>query len=87
MFNTLEELREIARPAQTFGGLSGALNLDILFRNSVFELYWEGSSGEQSNQDSGNTKTAGTGRKTDRIVEQRLFPIPQRGHRWKHQMK
>ena len=71
--NTLRASRT-ARPAQTPAPL-GAIDLDILFRERGFELYWEGfRRGDQIRfgkyEDSWTEKTS-----TD--VSKRLFPIPQ----------
>jgi starch-binding outer membrane protein, SusD/RagB family len=72
--NTLRASRN-ARSAQTPPALT-SINLDILFRESGFELYWEGlrrnyqirfSKYEQSWTD-----------KTSTDVHKRLFPIPQK---------
>lgn len=71
--NTLRASRT-ARPDQTPPALT-AIDLDILFRERGFELYWEGfRRGDQIRfgkyEDSWTEKTS-----TD--VNQRLFPIPQ----------
>lgn len=64
-----------ARPAQTPAPLS-SIDLDILFRESGFELYWEGLRRTYQIR-FGKYEDAWT-EKTDRDVNKRLFPIPQR---------
>jgi hypothetical protein len=64
-----------ARPAQTPQALT-AIDLDILFRESGFELYWEGL---RRNYQIRFGKYEGSWTdKTDSDVHKRLFPIPQR---------
>lgn len=72
--NTLRASR-IARPTQTPPALS-AIDLDILYRETGFELYWEGL---RRNYQIRFSKYEGswTG-KTDSDVHKRLFPIPQK---------
>jgi hypothetical protein len=72
--NTLRTSRT-ARPAQTPAPLN-TLNLDILFRESGFELYWEGLRRTYQIR-FGKYEDTWT-EKTDRDVNKRLFPIPQR---------
>ncbi len=72
--NTLRTSRT-ARPAQTPAPLS-SIDLDILFRESGFELYWEGLRRTYQIR-FGKYEDAWT-EKTDRDVNKRLFPIPQR---------
>lgn len=72
--NTLRTSRS-ARPAQTPAPLS-SIDLDILFRETGFELYWEGLRRNYQirfgkYEDSWTEKTS-----TD--VHKRLFPIPQK---------
>jgi len=63
-----------ARPAQTPAALS-SLDLDILFRERGFELYWEGfRRGDQIRF--GKYEDTWTG-KSDSDPNHRLFPIPQ----------
>ncbi len=63
-----------ARPAQTPAALT-SLDLDILFRERGFELYWEGfRRGDQIRF--GKYEDSWTD-KTDSDVNRRLFPIPQ----------
>lgn len=72
--NTLRTSRN-ARPAQTPAPLN-TIDLDILFRESGFELYWEGL--RRVNQIRfGKYEDSWTG-KTDNDPNKRLFPIPQR---------
>lgn len=72
--NTLRTSRN-ARPAQTPKALT-SINLDILFREAGFELYWEAF--RRSYQIRfGKYEGTWTG-KTDNNVTKRLFPIPQR---------
>jgi hypothetical protein len=52
------------------------MNLDILFRESGFELYWEGFRRNYQIR-FGKYENSWTG-KTDSDVFKRLFPIPQR---------
>ncbi len=72
--NTLRTSRT-ARPAQTPAPLT-AIDLDILFRESGFELYWEGLRRTYQIR-FGKYEDSWT-EKTDRDVNKRLFPIPQR---------
>lgn len=72
--NTLRTSRK-ARPAQTPAALS-SINLDILFRESGFELYWEGLRRNYQIR-FGKYEGSWTG-KTDSDVNKRLFPIPQK---------
>ncbi|MHA7128955.1 RagB/SusD family nutrient uptake outer membrane protein [Algoriphagus namhaensis] len=72
--NTLRTSRN-ARPAQTPAPLN-QINLDILFRESGFELYWEGLRRVYQIR-FGKYEDTWT-EKTDRDVNKRLFPIPQR---------
>ncbi|UCS91684.1 RagB/SusD family nutrient uptake outer membrane protein [Echinicola marina] len=64
-----------ARPAQTPAALE-AIDLDILFRESGFELYWEGFRRNYQIR-FGKYEDSWT-EKTDADVKKRLFPIPQR---------
>jgi hypothetical protein len=72
--NTLRTSRN-ARPDQTPDALSN-IDLDILFRESGFELYWEGFRRNYQIR-FGKYEDNWTG-KTDSDVHKRLFPIPQR---------
>ncbi|MFT2009781.1 RagB/SusD family nutrient uptake outer membrane protein [Pontibacter sp. 13R65] len=72
--NTLRTSRN-ARPDQTPAALSN-IDLDILFRESGFELYWEGFRRNYQIR-FGKYEDNWTG-KTDSDVNKRLFPIPQR---------
>lgn len=72
--NTLRTSRN-ARPAQTPAPLN-SIDLDILFRESGFELYWEGFRRTYQIR-FGKYEDTWT-EKTDRDVNKRLFPIPQR---------
>lgn len=72
--NTLRTSRN-ARPAQTPAPLN-AIDLDILFRESGFELYWEGLRRTYQIR-FGKYEDSWT-EKTDSDVNKRLFPIPQR---------
>jgi hypothetical protein len=72
--NTLRTSRS-ARPAQIPAALKN-INLDILFRESGFELYWEGFRRNYQIR-FGKYEGNWTG-KTDGDVNKRLFPIPQR---------
>jgi starch-binding outer membrane protein, SusD/RagB family len=72
--NTLRTSRK-SRPAQTPAALS-SINLDILFRESGFELYWEGFRRNYQIR-FGKYEGSWTG-KTDSDVNKRLFPIPQK---------
>jgi len=72
--NTLRTSRN-ARPDQTPDALN-TIDLDILFRESGFELYWEGFRRNYQIR-FGKYEGNWTG-KTDRDVNKRLFPIPQR---------
>jgi len=71
--NTLRTSRT-ARPEQTPGALS-SIDLDILFRETGFELYWEGLRRNYQIR-FGKYEGNWTG-KTDSDVNKRLFPIPQ----------
>ena len=64
-----------ARPNQTPGAL-GSINLDALFRETGFELYWEGFRRNYQIR-FGKYENSWTG-KTESDVSKRLFPIPQR---------
>ncbi|GMQ23346.1 hypothetical protein Aoki45_00280 [Algoriphagus sp. oki45] len=64
-----------ARPAQTPAALN-SIDLDILFRESGFELYWEGLRRVYQIR-FGKYEDSWT-EKTDRDPNKRLFPIPQR---------
>ncbi len=72
--NTLRTSRK-SRPAQTPAALS-SINLNILFRESGFELYWEGFRRNYQIR-FGKYEGSWTG-KTDSDVNKRLFPIPQK---------
>lgn len=72
--NTLRTSRN-ARPAQTPEALT-SIDLDVLFRESGFELYWEGFRRNYQIR-FGKFEGSWTG-KTDTDVHKRLFPIPQR---------
>jgi hypothetical protein len=72
--NTLRTSRN-ARPAQTPSALT-AIDLDILFRETGFELYWEGLRRTYQIR-FGKYEGTWTG-KTDSDVHKRLFPIPQK---------
>lgn len=72
--NTLRTSRN-ARPAQTPAALN-SLDLEILFRESGFELYWEGLRRTYQIR-FGKYEDSWT-EKTDSDVNKRLFPIPQR---------
>jgi hypothetical protein len=72
--NTLRTSRN-ARPDQTPDALN-TIDLDILFRESGFELYWEGFRRNYQIR-FGKYEGSWTG-KTDSDVNKRLFPIPQR---------
>jgi len=72
--NTLRTSRN-ARPEQTPAALS-AIDLDILFRETGFELYWEGLRRTQQIR-FGKYEASWTD-KTDSDVHKRLFPIPQK---------
>ncbi len=72
--NTLRTSRN-ARPAQTPKALT-RIDLDILFRESGFELYWEAFRRNYQIR-FGKYEGSWTG-KTDSNVNKRLFPIPQR---------
>src|SRR5690554_514266 len=72
--NTLRTSRN-ARPAQTPAPLS-AIDLEVLFRESGFELYWEGHRRNYQIR-FGKYEDTWT-EKTDSDVHKRLFPIPQR---------
>jgi len=72
--NTLRTSRN-ARPAQTPEALT-SIDLDVLFRESGFELYWEGL---RRNYQIRFGKYEGSWTdKTDNDVHKRLFPIPQK---------
>lgn len=64
-----------ARPEQTPKPLT-SINLDILFRETGFELYWEGFRRNYQIR-FGKYEDSWTG-KTDKDPRKRLFPIPQR---------
>lgn len=72
--NTLRTSRN-ARPSQTPAALT-SINLDILFRESGFELYWEGFRRNYQIR-FGKYEGSWTG-KTGSDVNKRLFPIPQK---------
>jgi hypothetical protein len=72
--NTLRTSRT-ARPEQTPEPLT-SIDLDILFRETGFELYWEGFRRTYQIR-YGKYEDSWTG-KTDSDVNKRLFPIPQR---------
>ena len=72
--NTLRTSRT-ARPAQKPAPLN-SIDLNILFRESGFELYWEGLRRTYQIR-FGKYEDTWT-EKTDRDVNKRLFPIPQR---------
>lgn len=72
--NTLRTSRN-ARPAQTPAPLN-SIDLEILFRESGFELYWEGLRRTYQIR-FGKYEDSWT-EKTDTDVNKRLFPIPQR---------
>lgn len=72
--NTLRTSRN-ARPSQTPKPLT-SIDLDILFRESGFELYWEGFRRNYQIR-FGKYEGTWTG-KTDANVSKRLFPIPQK---------
>jgi hypothetical protein len=72
--NTLRTSR-IARPDQTPDALT-SIDLDIMFRESGFELYWEAFRRNYQIR-FGKYEDEWTG-KTDSDVNKRLFPIPQR---------
>ncbi|GAB2495835.1 RagB/SusD family nutrient uptake outer membrane protein [Algoriphagus taiwanensis] len=72
--NTLRTSRN-ARPAQTPAALN-SMDMDILFRESGFELYWEGLRRVYQIR-FGKYEDIWT-EKTDRDPNKRLFPIPQR---------
>ena len=72
--NTLRTSRN-ARPAQRPAPLN-SIDLNILFRESGFELYWEGFRRTYQIR-FGKYENTWT-EKTDRDVNKRLFPIPQR---------
>ena len=63
-----------ARPEQTPAALS-EMNLDILYRERGFELYWEGF--RRGDQIRFGTYEDSWTEKTDADVNKRLFPIPQ----------
>lgn len=71
--NTLRAARN-ARPDQIPPALS-SINLDILYRELGFELYWEGL--RRTNQIRFGKYEDSWTEKTDSDVEKRLFPIPQ----------
>ncbi|WP_339880505.1 RagB/SusD family nutrient uptake outer membrane protein [uncultured Algoriphagus sp.] len=72
--NTLRTSRN-ARAAQTPAALT-SIDLDIMFRESGFELYWEGHR-RTSQIRFGKYEDSWT-EKTDSDVNKRLFPIPQK---------
>lgn len=71
--NTLRTARD-ARPAQTLPELT-SLNLDRLYRERGFELYWEGL--RRTDQIRFGKYEDSWTEKTDSDVNKRLFPIPQ----------
>ncbi|HET8737694.1 MAG TPA: RagB/SusD family nutrient uptake outer membrane protein [Pricia sp.] len=71
--NTVRTSRN-ARPEQTPEALS-AVDLDILYRERGFELYWEGF--RRGDQIRFGTYEDSWTEKTDSDVNKRLFPIPQ----------
>ncbi|SDD69225.1 RagB/SusD domain-containing protein [Pricia antarctica] len=71
--NTLRASRT-ARPAQIPDALT-SIDMDILFRETGFELYWEGFRRNYQIR-FGKYEDSWTG-KTDSDVNKRLFPIPQ----------
>jgi hypothetical protein len=72
--NTLRTSRT-ARPNQTPEALSN-IDLDIMFREAGFELYWEAFRRNYQIR-YGKYEDSWTG-KTDSNPQKRLFPIPQR---------
>lgn len=72
--NTLRTSRN-ARPNQTPEALS-SIDLDVLYRETGFELYWEGLRRNYQIR-FGKYEESWTG-KTDADVSKRLFPIPQK---------
>jgi hypothetical protein len=64
-----------ARPTQTPAPLN-TIDLNILFRESGFELYWEGL--RRVNQIRFGKYENSWTEKTDQDINKRLFPIPQR---------
>ena len=72
--NTLRTSRN-ARPAQTPAPLN-SIDLDVLFRESGFELYWEGHRRVYQIR-YGKYEDSWT-EKTNSDVNKRLFPIPQK---------
>ncbi|WOK09170.1 RagB/SusD family nutrient uptake outer membrane protein [Imperialibacter roseus] len=72
--NTLRTSRT-ARPSQTPEALT-SIDLDVLFRETGFELYWEGLRRTYQIR-FGKYEDSWTG-KTDSDVHKRLFPIPQK---------
>jgi len=64
-----------ARPAQTPQALA-SIDLDVLYRESGFELYWEGL--RRNYQIRFGKYEGGWTAKTDNDVHKRLFPIPQK---------
>lgn len=72
--NTLRTSRS-ARPAQVPAALA-SIDLDILFRETGFELYWEGFRRNYQIR-FGKYEDSWT-EKTDADVNKRLFPIPQK---------
>ena len=71
--NTLRRARN-ARADQTPPALS-SIDLDILYRELGFELYWEGL--RRTNQIRFGKYEDSWTEKTDSDVNKRLFPIPQ----------
>ncbi len=71
--NTLRSARN-ARPDQTPAGLS-SIDLDLLYRERGFELYWEGL--RRTDQIRFGMYEGLWTEKTDSDVRKRLFPIPQ----------
>ncbi|MFV0247340.1 MAG: RagB/SusD family nutrient uptake outer membrane protein [Tenacibaculum sp.] len=72
--NTLRSSRN-ARPKQTPQALT-SIDIDILFRETGFELYWEGLRRNYQIR-FGKYEDSWT-EKTDKDVNKRLFPIPQK---------
>ncbi len=71
--NTVRTSRN-ARPGQTPEAF-GSIDLDILYRERGFELYWEGF--RRGDQIRFGTYEDSWTEKTDSDVNKRLFPIPQ----------
>lgn len=72
--NTLRTARD-ARPDQTLSELT-SIDLDRLYRERGFELYWEAGHGRRDQIRFGTYEDSWT-EKTDSDVNKRLFPIPQ----------